>query len=65
MRNFPPLKTPRRRKEWDNIERSGSNEGPSQPIGWKPGRGQRKRTTGNSRTQISEPSPSTVEKRNS
>jgi hypothetical protein len=32
MRNFPPLKTPRRRKEWDNIQTGESNKAPRQPI---------------------------------
>jgi hypothetical protein len=52
MRNFPPLKTPRRRKEWDNIERSESNKAPNQPIGWNPKRRQWKMTTDDSRTQF-------------
>jgi hypothetical protein len=63
--NFPPLKTPRRRKEWDDIETSERNKAPNQPIGWNPGRRQSKMTTDNSRTQISEPSPNNIEKRNS
>jgi hypothetical protein len=66
MKNLRPLKTPRRRKEWENIETSeSSNKAPSQPIGWNPGRKQWKMTMDNSRTQISEPSQSNVEKRNS
>jgi hypothetical protein len=66
MKNFPLFKTPRRRKQWENIKTSeSSNNAPSQPIGWNPGRRQWKMTTDNSRTQISEPSPSNVEKRNS
>jgi U3 small nucleolar RNA-associated protein 14 len=64
MRKFAPLKTPGRRREGDNIETSESNEAPNQPIGWNPGRRQWKMTTNNSRTQISEPTPSDVEKRN-
>jgi hypothetical protein len=50
MRNFLPFKTPKRLKEWDNIETSESNKAPSLPIGCNPGRRQRKMTTGNSRT---------------
>jgi hypothetical protein len=65
MRNFPLLKTPRRRQEWDNNETRESNKAPSQPIGWYPERRQRKMTTDNSRTQISQPSSSKVKKRNS
>jgi hypothetical protein len=65
MRNFPILKTPRRRRVWYNIERSESSKAPSQPIGWNPGRRQWRMTTDTSRTQISEPRPSSVEKRNS
>jgi hypothetical protein len=64
MGNFPPLKTPRRQKG-DNIETSESDKAPSQLIGWNLGRGQWKMTMNNSRTQISEQSPSNVEKRNS
>jgi U3 small nucleolar RNA-associated protein 14 len=64
MRNFPPLKTPRRRREWDNIETSESNEAPGQTIGWNTGRGQWKMITDNSRIQISEQSPCNIEKRN-
>jgi hypothetical protein len=65
MRNFPLLKTPRRRREWDYIETSESSKAPSQSIGWNPGRGQRKMITGNSKIQISEPSSNKTEKRNS
>jgi hypothetical protein len=66
MKNFPTLKTPGSWKEWENIEKSeSSNEASSQPIGWNPGRRQWKMTTDNSKTEISEPSPSNVEKRNS
>jgi hypothetical protein len=65
MRNLPLLKTPRRRKEWDNIETSESNIAPSQPIGWNPVRRKRKMTMDNSRTQISEPSSNSEERRNS
>jgi hypothetical protein len=46
-------------------ETSESNKAPSQPIGWNPARRQWKIITNNSRTQISEPSPRNVEKRNS
>jgi hypothetical protein len=63
MRNFPPLKMPRRRREWDNIETSESNKSPNQPSAWNPGRIQWKMNTDNSRTQISEPSPNKTEKR--
>jgi hypothetical protein len=56
MRNFPLLKTPRRRRECDNIETSESNKSLNQPSVWNPGRGQWKMTTDNSRTQISETS---------
>jgi hypothetical protein len=62
MRNFPPLKTPRRRKEWDNIETSESNETPSQPIEWNPKRRQWKMAWDESRTKISEASLSNVGK---
>jgi hypothetical protein len=48
--------------EWDNIETSESNKASSLPIGWSLGRRQRKMTTGNSRTQISEPSKQCREK---
>jgi hypothetical protein len=65
LRNFPFLKTQRRRKEWVNIEASESNKSPSQPIGWNPERRQWKMITDNSRTEISEPSANNVEKRNS
>jgi hypothetical protein len=65
MRNFPPLRTPRRRKEWDNTETNESNKAPSQQVGWNPGRRQWKMTTDNSRTEIPERSPSNVEIRNS
>jgi hypothetical protein len=65
MRNFPRLKTPRRRKKWDHIERSESNKASSQAIGRNPGRRHWKMTTNKSRTQIFEPSPSIVEERNS
>jgi hypothetical protein len=65
MRNLLPLKMARRRREWDNIEISESNKGPSQPIGWNPGRRHWKMTTDSSRTEISEPSSSNVKKRNS
>jgi hypothetical protein len=65
MRNIPPLKMPRKRKEWDNIETRESNKALSQAIGWNLGRRQCKMTVDSSRTQISEPSPSNVEKRNS
>jgi hypothetical protein len=57
MRNFTPLKTPGKPKEWDKA--------PSQPIGWNPGRRQWKMITDNSRTQISGPNPGNVEKKNS
>jgi hypothetical protein len=50
MWNFPHLKMPRRRREWDNIEASESNKAPSQPIGWNPGRRQWKMNTNNSMT---------------
>jgi hypothetical protein len=49
----------------DNIEAVESSKALSQPIGWNPGRRQRKMTTDNSRTLISEPSPNNIEKRNS
>jgi hypothetical protein len=65
MRNFPLLKTPRRQREWDNIETSESSKAPSQLIEWNPGREQWKMITGNSRTQISEPSSNKTEKINS
>jgi hypothetical protein len=67
MRNFPLLKTPRRRRrrEWDNIETSESSKAQSQPIGWNPGRGQWKMITDNSKTQISEPDSKKTEKGNS
>jgi hypothetical protein len=42
-----------------------SNEAPSQPIRWYSARRKWKMTTDNSRTEISEQSPSNVEKRNS
>jgi hypothetical protein len=61
MRNFPFLKTPRRRKECDNIEASESNKSPSQPIGWNPGRRQAKMTVDNSKTEISEPRAKNIE----
>jgi hypothetical protein len=51
--------------EWDDVETSESRKPPSQPIGWNPGSRQWKMTMDNSRTQISEPSPNNVEKRNS
>jgi hypothetical protein len=44
---------------------SESNQVPSQMIGWNPGRRQWKMATDNSRTQISTPSPSNIEKRKS
>jgi hypothetical protein len=62
MRNFPSFKTPRNRREWDNIETIESIKTPSQVIGWNPGRNRWKITTDNSRTQISEQSLSNVEK---
>jgi hypothetical protein len=62
-RNLPILK--RQEDERCGINRSKSNKAPSQLLRWNPGRRQWKMTTDNSRTQISEPSPSTVEKRNS
>jgi hypothetical protein len=65
VRNFPFLKTPRRRKEWDNIEASESHKSPSQPIGWNPGRRQWKKTMDNSKTEISQTSAKNVERRNS
>jgi hypothetical protein len=65
MRNFLFLKTPRRRKEWNNIEASESNKFPSQPIGWNPGRRQWKMTMDISKTEISEPSAKNVEERTS
>jgi hypothetical protein len=49
MRNFPLLKTPRRRREWNNIETSESSKAQSQPIG-----GQWKLITDNSKTQFSD-----------
>jgi hypothetical protein len=55
MRNIPPLKMPRKRKEWDNTETSESNKAPSQPTGWNLERRQWKINTDNSRTQVSEP----------
>jgi hypothetical protein len=65
MTNFPPLKTPRRkRREWDNIETSESNKSPNQPSACNPGRLQREMNMDNSRTQISEPSSNKTEKRN-
>jgi hypothetical protein len=64
MRHFPPLKTPRRRV-CNNIETSESNKAPSLPIGLNTGRRQWKMTMDNSKTQISEPSPNNVKKRNS
>jgi hypothetical protein len=42
-----------------------SLKAPSQLIGWNPGRRQWKMSTDNSRAQISEQSPSSVEKTNS
>jgi hypothetical protein len=65
MRNFPLLKTPRRRREWDNIVTSESYKFPSQSIGWNPGRGQWKIITDNNRTPISKPSSNKTEIRNS
>jgi hypothetical protein len=65
MSNFPILKTPRRLRVWDNTETIESNKDLSQPTEWNPGGRQRKMTTNNSRTLISEPSPNNVEKRNS
>jgi hypothetical protein len=65
MRNFSLLKTPRKRREWDNIETSERVKAPSQPIRWSPGRGQRKLIMDNSKTQISEPDSNKTEKRNS
>jgi hypothetical protein len=65
MRNFPPLKMPRRRNEWDNIETSESNGAPIQPIGKNPKRRQWEVITDNSRTQISEPRSNKTAKRNS
>jgi hypothetical protein len=56
MRNFPPLRTPRRRREWDNIETSESNKSLNQPSVWKSGRGQWKMITDHGRTEISETS---------
>jgi hypothetical protein len=66
MRNSPPplFKTPRRRRKWDNIQRSESIKAPRKQIRGNPGRRQRKITTDNSGTQISEISPSNVEKKN-
>jgi hypothetical protein len=65
MRNFPRLKAPRIRKECDNTETCESNKAPSQPIGWNLGRRQWRLTTDDRRTQISEPSPNSVENRKS
>jgi hypothetical protein len=62
MRNSHLLKTPRRRREWDNIETSESNKAQRQPIGWNPGRGKWKMIMDNRRTQISEPSSNKTEK---
>jgi hypothetical protein len=62
MRNFALLKTPKRRKGWDNIEKSESNTAPSQPTGWNPGKGQWKMVTGNSTIQISQLSSNKTEK---
>jgi hypothetical protein len=61
---LPPLKTPRRQREWDNIETNESNKSPNQPSAWNPRRVQWKMNTDNSRTQISEPSSNKTEKRN-
>jgi hypothetical protein len=47
------------------METNESSKAPSKRIGWNPGRRQWKMTTDNSRTEISEPSPSNIEKRNS
>jgi hypothetical protein len=47
----------------NNRETSESNKAPSQLIRWNLGRRQWKMTMDNRRTQISEPSPSNVEKR--
>jgi hypothetical protein len=33
-RNLPLLKTPRRRREWNNVEISESNKAPNQPRVW-------------------------------
>jgi hypothetical protein len=63
MRIFHLLKTPRRRREWGNIETSESSKAQSQPIGWNPGRGQWKMITDNSKTQISETDSNKTEKR--
>jgi hypothetical protein len=38
MRNFPLLKTPRRRREWDDIETSESNKSLNQQSAWNPER---------------------------
>jgi hypothetical protein len=62
---YQRAETPRRRREWDNVETSESSKTPSQPIGWNPVRGQWKMITDNSKTQISEPNSNKTEKRNS
>jgi hypothetical protein len=64
-RNFPLLKTPRRRRKWDNIETNESSKAPSQPIQCNRGKGQWKMITNNSSTQISETSLNKAEKRKS
>jgi hypothetical protein len=64
-RNVTLLKTPRKQREWDNIETNEISNAPSQPIGWNPGRRQWKMIMDNSRTQISEPCSNKTEKRNS
>jgi hypothetical protein len=53
MRNLLLLKMPRRQRESDNIETSGSSKAPSQLIRWNPRRRQWKMNAGNSRTEIS------------
>ena len=64
LRNFPVLKTPSRRKEWDIFESREYNKVPNQTIGWNPERRQWKMNTDNSRTQITDPGLNKNEQRN-
>jgi hypothetical protein len=44
IKNLPPFKMPRRRREWDNIETtSENNKARSQLIGWNAGKRRWKR----------------------
>jgi hypothetical protein len=62
MSNFAPFKMPRRRKEWDNIETSESIKSQASRSD---GTGEKamKVVMDSSRTEISEPSPSNIEKK--